>query len=191
MADLALQMDRSVPFVAAIYNILDGKGTLQQAVDVFREAEMKTGVTVLGPPAMLPDWKAFMPEIPCSDSDIERGQAMWKPDGPIVQLIDRLHLILTGEDICGMEYNNFLVETPSLGKMVAPMPTWRYWGEITAGWLSNRGVQVPFHPKRKWTYLDFYMRDYVNKYIPLYDEWGDTVLKVLRLKNEQWLEERE
>jgi hypothetical protein len=108
--------------------------------------------------------------------------------GPVLfRLLDRTHLMLTGDDFCN-DYN-FIIDD----RTVAGPGTWRAWGDLVATWANQRriirprGIGKAPHARRErpWEYTDFYMRTYVNEHIEDFDRWADTVMAVLAEKNRQ------
>jgi hypothetical protein len=66
-------------------------------------------------------------------------------------------------------------------------PTWRYWGEVVAGWANRFWVARPaglgqtqwYRAQRPWQYMDFYDHAYLSGVIDGYDDWRLAVWRVL------------
>jgi hypothetical protein len=203
---IPLRLDRRVPFIDAVFRVMDDGAPLQTAIDTLAQAETAARIHIVGGP--IDTWIdgvcSLRADVPtpslvelvrlCTDSTAfdtmfePPSEALDEIYGPVLfRLLDHTHLMLTGGDFCN-DYN-FIID----GRTVAGPGTWRVWGELVATWANQRGLIRPHgigtarHARRQraWEYTDFYMRTYVNETIADFDRWADTVLAVLAEKNRQ------
>lgn len=190
---MAVQLDRSVPFVDAVLRVIDGTAPLGAAVDALARAELESGIVIVGEP--ITSWidgrvatlSAEQPAMTVLEfarcaieqrslEDVFAGAPALDEiyeGGALFPLLDRTHLMLAGYDFCN-DYA-FILH----GRTIASSGTFRVWGGVVAAWASRRGVAPSVD------YLTFYMRDYLRGVIGGYDQWADTVLAVLQAKNRQ------
>jgi hypothetical protein len=180
-----LPLDRSHPFIKAVFDVIEKKGTIGTVVDLLLAAERKHEVYVLGDPfASAVDGMYSLridgaaPSTNDVLSRIKAGQDL-KPHiqrsslsneewyaQVLFPFMDDIPLILTGGNLS----NDYCVI--SRGPFLASF-TWRWWGGIVADW-ANRSLRASV-PPYTWEYLDFYM-DHGTPLFPKYSDWA----KVLR-----------
>jgi hypothetical protein len=156
-----IRLDRTVPFVGAA---LDGQ--FSEAAAILREAEQRHGLR----------WLAISENRP-EDNSAEWYQAHLWP------FLAETHMVLAAGDLQATGCT--LLDTAG----VDHFPTWRYWGEVVAGWANKFWVLRPaglgqtnwYRAQRPWQYLDFYDHAYLSGVIQGYDDWRAAVCRVLSL----------
>ena len=188
-----LQLDLSIEFVRLVFDIIENDAPLSPAVDLLGSYELENGASIwcelhkdsqfggLFVPIeketqltlrqltdSFPDWGSVWPkyyQLPeIGDPLVHLEEHALKP------LIASTQLLLSGADFNDL-YVLFEDGTIAGWSM-------RAWGRVMAECANgNRwGTNSPFG----WTYLDFYL----NTPIERYEEWGNTVRKVIKQKTE-------
>jgi len=197
---VTIQMDRTVPFVDAVYRVMEDNAPLQAAVDALVQAEYDCGIMLLGSPMDLDDdeWRQRL-QASSSNSQLRarlvsavpppRGQdgtygRFYGEGGSVWKYLDSTHLVLNGEDMCNhvrgfiFDADNFLADTGS----------WRFWGSVVADWVASRWKDVPWEPGTSLTYMAFYMPHRIDSYVHRYQDWCRVAVQATILKNRQLLE---
>ena len=119
MGTPTLSFDRRIPFVDTVWRVIEGKASLDEAIDVLTRAEQAHGLMVLGEPYDLyvDDMYVLRPGVPpptfaelepilrnmeefdrCFRMDDSRD-AEWS-ERVLFPFLDDTHLVLTGGDFC-------------------------------------------------------------------------------------------
>lgn len=151
-----LRLDRRVPFVDAVFRVIDDGAPLSLAVDALVAAETAAGVAIVGGPLLTwidevltldaavptpalpelarlcavsraPSERPFAPEL--AEMEAFHGESLDR-------LLDHTHLFLTGEDFCN-DYGLIA------GRTVGSPGTWRSWSATVASWANRRGIARP------------------------------------------------
>jgi len=187
--------DRSVPFVRAVLDVMEGKGGLEAAIDALVAAEARCGVALwtdlagkdseLGAgafvprePANPPDLREVM-ELVRSWESFERvftasEQASGSVDARLTRLLGETHLVLAGVDFS----NDHFVRSEE-GAVAAW--TQRAWGAFVARWANALGWGPHFNKRGDpyaWDYVDFYTQCALERY----EQWEPVVREVLHQK---------
>jgi hypothetical protein len=156
-----IRLDRTIPFVRTA---LDGQ--LAEAAAILQDSERRHGL----------QWLAIPENRPEDNSDAWYQAHLWP-------FLSETHMVLAAGDL--QATGCLLLDTAG----VDHFPTWRYWGEVVAGWANRFWVPRPaglgqtewYRAERRWQYLDFYHHDYLSGVIAGYDEWRSAVWRVLSL----------
>jgi hypothetical protein len=156
-----IRLDRTIPFVRAALD-----GATAEAALMLQDAERRHGLR----------WLAVPDNRPEDNSD------EWY-EGHLWPFLTETHMVLAAGDLQASGCS--LLDTAG----VDHFPTWRYWGEVVAGWANRFWVPRPaglgqtewYRAQRPWQYLDFYDHAYLSGVIAGYDEWRSAVWQVLSL----------
>jgi hypothetical protein len=156
-----IRLDRTIPFVRAALD-----GTPAEAAAILQDAERRHGLR----------WLAVQDNLPEDNSKRWYEQHLWP-------FLSETHLVLAADDL--QATGCALVDTSG----VDHFPTWRYWGEVVAGWANRFWVPRPaglgrtarYRARRRWHYLDFYSQTYLAGVIDAYGSWRSAVWRVLAL----------
>lgn len=150
-----LSLDRSVPFVDAVFRVLERTGTEAEAAKILLEAESRHNVRFL--------------------TVIGSVKAKHLPDHLYATAEDHVHRFLTETHMVftGYEYDQMDV----LYKNYAGSWSYRAWGALVTRWANS----VRWLGKGDWTYLDFYggLNDRVVKN---YLAWSEAMMQVVHTK---------
>lgn len=154
-----IRLDRTVPFVCAA---LDGR--LADAAAILQDAERRHGLR----------WLAVPDNRPEDNSDEWYHGHLWP-------FLSDTHMVLAAGDLQASGCS--LLDADG----VDHFPTWRYWGEVVAGWANRFWVPRPgglgppawHNAERAWEYLDFYDHGYLSGVMAEYDVWRSAVWRVL------------
>lgn len=154
-----IRMDRSIPFVRATLD-----GTLAEAAAILQDAERRHSLR----------WLAIPENRPEDNSDEWYQSHLWP-------FLSETHMVLAAGDLQATGCS--LLDLDG----VDHFPTWRYWGEVVAGWANRFWVPRPaglghtkwYRAKRRWQYLDFYDHAYLSGVIEEYDDWRAAIWHVL------------
>jgi hypothetical protein len=197
---LPVPLDRNIPFVRAVCDVMEGRGDLSAAIDALVAAEQRCGVAVwrdlagdashLGagcyapldatsPPSLrevmerVRDWESFERAFSLVDDDDPRSVAL---DEGLVRLIGETHLILAGMDFTNEHFVRSHDGTISAW-------TQRAWGSFLAGWANSVGWGPHFNKRGQrytWKMEGFYYMG--SQDLEQYDRWRELVHEVLRQK---------
>jgi hypothetical protein len=156
-----IRLDRNVPFVRAALD-----GTTADAAAILRDAEQRHGLR----------WLAVADNLPEDNSDEWYESHLWP-------FLSETHMVLAAGDLQATAC--LLLDTAG----VDHFPTWRYWGQVMAGWANRYWVPRPaslgetkwYQEQQPWQYLDFYDYAYLSGVIEGYDAWRLAVWRVLSL----------
>lgn len=149
-------LDRSIPFVDAVFRILEGAGTESEAALILRDAEARNGIRF-----------STVCRVP---------EAIHLPDELYEAAEHNIHRFLTETQMVfgGYEYAQLDV---MYGDYVG-LWSHRSWGALVAGWAN----QTNWLGKSDWNYLDFYgglndrvVRDYLT--------WSEAMMRVIQVKS--------
>lgn len=190
-------LDRDVPFVASVFGVLSEGKSIASAVDLLCDAETKLGVMILGPPfranadgmrVIRPEWVPFSVKqslaVLRGDGDIgvffredPAAEDLWT-ENKLFPFLSELSFVLSGEDFA----NDFCVV--SEGPVVVSY-SWRAWAHTMADWANSSGI-LSFPPSaasgRRWEYIDFYSAAYLRAFVDSYDEWAETLRRIVELR---------
>ncbi len=193
--------DRTIPFVDAVYRIVEGSGPYDDAVALLEDAEVKHGMHIV---YSLDDALSGGPYLPVDDhppswSEVLRLVSTWSqfqehydlapPD--VEQAALQAHLFPfiseTGFIVQGMDFTNNHFIVFSSGLLVSW--TQRAWGGVMAAW-ANSVDWMPRCNKRgdrySWKYTDFYGG---SALFEQYAAWATIVQEVVRRTWERQLAE--
>jgi hypothetical protein len=155
---ISLTLDRSVPFVDAVFRILDGTGTEVEAVNILRDIERLCEVEL----STAKQTRA-LEEIP-----LERYSELVE---------DRMNKFLSATHfaIGSAEYNQLRIVI--MKRYTYPW-THREWANMLAKW-ANKTSWLGW---KSWNYLDFYGGPN-DRLIENYDVWIETALRIVRTKS--------
>ena len=196
MADpLSIPLAWRVPFVAAVLQILEGRGTYASAVSILIEAEDRHGIRIIHDEngslalALIPSRDTYRPtmrQILDLNHDLDRLWEQYR-EAPreladaaertqLLPFISETWFLLGGVDFA----NDHLIEYSS-GMLCSW--TQRAWGSLLAEW-ANATEWMPHQRSLwhgdSWEYATF--TSYLYKMIDRYDEWAGAVLRILQLK---------
>jgi hypothetical protein len=144
-------LDRTVPFVRAALD-----GTPAEAAAILQDAERRHGLR----------WLAVPDNRPEDNSDEWYRAHLWP-------FLTDTHMVLAAGDL---QASGCSLLDPA---GVDHFPTWRYWGQVVAGWANRHWAPRP--ARGRWGYLDFYDHAYLSTLIAGYDGWCAAVWQVLAL----------
>ncbi|MFP2903897.1 hypothetical protein ACLESD_02250 [Pyxidicoccus sp. 3LFB2] len=203
---LPIPLDRRVPFVSAVVDVIEGRGNLSTAIDILVAAEQRCGVAIwkdlagsesqlaagtfvpvngAAPPTLreamelVRRWEDFERVFRSVDED-PGADAL---DADVARLLGETHLVLSG-----MDFTNDTFVRARDGTLAAW--TQRAWGGFLARWANEVGWG-PLSDERgrrhAWDYVDFY---YLNdQVLEHYTRWREVVRDVLHQKTLQALGE--
>ena len=155
---LPLKLDRSVPFVNAIFRIIEGTATGPEAVHLLSNAEAESEVKL----------SSKEPSQPCEAVSVEQYQEIVEPR--MNRFLDRTHLVLGRA-----EYDRLHI---SIAGKYTYSWTHREWGHAIAKWANNIG----WLNRHDWNYLDFY-GGLNDKVVENYNAWCAAVIRVIEIKS--------
>ena len=194
-----IQLDRRIPFVAAVFDFAAGNAPIDTAIDTLCMAEEKYGVMLLGGPygARVSDFFVPCPnKVPCSleealnllDSgknyeEYERFLELFCMDDSAEKTLNENRLFPFLSELCfvmsGGRFEDYCVVS------VDPVfvgYSWRWWGGVMAEWANTTKVlppPPPSYPRKLWNYIDFYSDCDVRQFLEDYDEWAKAVCLVI------------
>ena len=151
-----LQLDRSVPFVDAVLGIIEGTGTVREAIEILLQAEDTYHVEFLVKP--YPEAKEMPEEL--YGSYVE---------GNLFGFLSATQLVLGSYD-----YDKLTI---IFGDGFTYTLSHRAWGAMMAEWANRThwlGVS-------KWDYTDFYMGPN-DAVIQNYTRWSEIALRLIEFK---------
>ncbi len=199
LQDLPIALDRRIPFVSAVVDVIEGRGDVSAAIDALVAAEQRCGVAIwkdlagsesqlaagtfvpknnAAPPtlgdtmAMVRRWEDFEQVFLGTDAD-PRVQAL---DAGLARLLGETHLVLSGMDFT----NDTFVRA---GDGTVSAWTQRAWGAFLADWANDTGWAPVANVKgtlHVWDYVDFYHLN--DQYIERYARWQEVVMDALHQK---------
>jgi len=155
---LPLNLDRSVPFVDAVFRILDGTSTEIQAVGILRDVERLCGVEV-----STAKQSRLLQEIP-----VEKYTEL--VENRMNDFLSATHFVLGSA-----EYSQLSIVI--LGSYTYPW-THREWANMVARWTNK----TSWLGAKNWNYLDFYGGPN-DRLIENYNAWVETALRIVRIKS--------
>ncbi len=153
-----LKFDLSIPFVEAIFRVVEGNGKESEALQILLAAESDSEVKFL----------VEKPSESLAQIPVERYQEFVEPK--ITRFLTQTHLVLGSN-----EYNRLQVV---LAENHTYLWTHREWGHTMANW-ANSHVWLGHN---EWNYLDFYggLNDRV---VEKYNAWCEVAMKVIELRS--------
>ncbi|MFE8597637.1 hypothetical protein [Archangium violaceum] len=197
---LPVPLDRQLPFVRAVCDVMEERGELSAAIEALVAAEQRCGVAIwrnlagdasqLGAGAFAPrdgtrapslrdvmelgrDWESFDKAMPLVGDDDPRSLAL---DEGLRRLLGETHLLLAGMDFTNEHFVRSHDGTLSVW-------TQRAWGSFLAGWANDVGWGPHFDKRGQrysWKMEGFYHMD--DGTLEQYGRWQDVVHEVLRQK---------
>jgi hypothetical protein len=155
---LPLKMDRSVPFVEAIFRLIRGSGTEAEAVEILSSAESQTGVAL----------SSKQPSQSCEEVPGERYQEIVEPR--MNDFLNRTNLVLGSAD-----YDRLHI---IIAEQFTYSWTHREWGHAMAKWANNTG----WLDSHDWNYLDFY-GGLNERAVEDYNAWCVAAMRVIEIKS--------
>ncbi|WP_164017858.1 hypothetical protein [Pyxidicoccus trucidator] len=199
LRDLPIPLDRRIPFVSAVVDVIEGRGDIATAIELLVAAELRCGVAIwtdlagsesqmaagsfvpvnsATPPTLretmdlIRRWEDFERVFRSADAD-PRADAL---DAGVARLLGETHLVLSGMDFT----NDTFVR--AVDGTVAGW-TQRAWGAFLARWANGVGWGPLSNERGKrhvWDYADFYHLN--DQYIEHYTRWREVVMDVLHQK---------
>jgi hypothetical protein len=184
--------DRALPFVDAVFRIIDGSGTHDAAVALLEDAETRHGLHIVDSPDDALSGGPYQPvdDPPPSLSEVLPLVSAWSPFQrhytPALPQVEQTmlqgHLFPfiaeTGFLIQGMDFSNDHFIVFATGLLVSW--TQRGWGGVMAAWATSVEWR-PRYSKRgdrySWKYTDFYGG---ASLFERYGAWAETVREVIR-----------
>ncbi|MCP3136319.1 hypothetical protein [Pyxidicoccus xibeiensis] len=204
---LPVPLDRSIPFVSAVVDVIECRGDLTRAIEVLTAAEQRCGValwwelagddSLLSPGCFVPLNREAPPTLSATQALLHRPyEEFIQVFGPVdeddprsaalgdrlMQLLGETHLILAG-----MDCDNVFARTPD-GTLSAW--TMRAWGAFLASWANETGWGPHYSKggqRYSWKYMGFY--NLGEETLEQYTRWMEVVHDVLRQKTLRALEE--
>jgi hypothetical protein len=163
-----LRLDRSIPFVSAVFDYVEGRAGVDQPVSILVEAENRCGLR----------FAPFDDQV----REFNGADEHWR-ESVLFPFLSATHFVLAGGD-----FLNLCVILDAAGREV-PF-TWRYWGEVLAEWAnrdwflrpSGLGEVEAYRAARPWMYLDFYMSTHVEGVVANYTKWASAIDEILTHK---------
>ena len=204
---LPVTLDQSKPFVMAVIAVMDGTGTVDDAVAALRIEEERCGVGVwrepeascLPPGVYLPRSFADVPRLDktlCLLADWDAFGMLykpsWDPDNGIVHFdvtglqryclfpfLSRAHFILNGHPFTS---DHCVIYSNGV------LESWtsRAWGATLSAWANDADWAPHWNKKGhkfRWDYVSFYI-NLNREIVERYEDWEATVFDVLERKTE-------
>ena len=165
-----LKLDRSNPFVAAVFGYIEGADTIDNAITLFNAAEALHGIQIL-------------PFGHGAENEKERPpDAQWC-ETSLYPFLTSTQFVITGGDLLSVadiyDAQGFAVSF-----------SWRQWGEIVSTWANGHWYQRPAglgevafaREARPWCYTDFYLSSYLDYVIADYSQWIAALHKIVESK---------
>lgn len=184
-----VELNREIPFVKAVYDVIEGKGNIDTAVDILKQQEQAHGVFIhydefhaLWGFKLIPkqapvdatqmlalagnDWKNFM------ENYVEANDAAYKNfEINLFNFLDDTNLVLDGSYFahdCLITLDDGTIWTFGVSE----------WGEYLADWAKqNPWMQQAFND-----YFDIPRRFYGDVVVKDYRTWADIALAVIERK---------
>jgi hypothetical protein len=196
---LPIPLDRRVPFVSAVVDVIEGRGDVSAAIEVLTATEQRCGVAIWrdlagresqlaagtflpvsseAPPTLretldlVRRWEDFEKVFRGVNED-PRADAM---DAAVARLLGETHCVLSG-----MDFTNDTFVRANDGTVAAW--TQRAWGAFLARWANDTGWGPVFNERgnrHAWDYVDFYHLN--EQFLELYPRWSAVVMDVLHQK---------
>lgn len=188
MTAAPFQLDRNIPFVAAVFDYLEGDSGIEPAVARLVEAEEQSGIGIwaeLEGGSLLPAGSYSAKGEPLALAQLQKCLTSWKDfqqhfehspeadedaaDNALLALFSATHLLIHGIEIT----NDHFVRTD--GGLVAG---WSQtgWAELTAFWLDS----TPWGKELGWDVSVCHHG--LGSRIQRYDEWSVAVREIIHRK---------
>ena len=164
-----IELDRTLPFVDAVFRTVDHPHQIDAAARLLNEIESRRHVRLHYMSDVMPD---------------ELNDDQWC-NNVFFPFLTETQLIISGGDLL-----NLVEVLRDDGKCEAF--TWRGWGYTLAEWANKHWIPRPVglgttawtRKKRRWNYLDFYMREHLSYQIVDHHAYADAVLAIIERKSE-------
>jgi hypothetical protein len=149
-------LERVIPFVDAVFHVLEHNAPLDDAVAILRAAENQHQIQLLTPPS----------SSALQVTDAQYGALV---EGHFYAFVSETHLVLPAS-----WYDEITIQLP-YGYIYTA--TWRAYGQMLATW-ANR---IRWLGAGDWHYMDFY-KGPDDTVIEGYQAWAETAMRVIQAK---------
>jgi len=187
------------PFMTQVMLLIDGRGSIDDAIAMLLEAEEACGLRLVGPPFDIDDPLTLPRSIEPMKTRLHAVQQCMTSCSPMRMspaierileqrlfcLLSRTCLLLASDDFCN-DHALLLSEG-----YVLPAPTFREWADYLARWANTRSeFVVPSIPGKRhrasqWTYVDFYSHWSMSMTFIQYDKFAKMARQILTTKTQR------
>ena len=156
------KLNREIPFVNAVFQVLEGNAKIEDAIHLLQAAEQHNNIKIV---------HAKFEELDLPDAPEELYEELI--EGNFYSFLSETHLLLSPS----WQYDSYSLLLPGGYTWTA---TNRAWGQTLATWANS----AAWAGRDDWDYVAFY-GGYTLDIIESYEQWQEVALKVIHMKWQQ------